>query len=200
MELTAIAAVARNGVIGARGAMPWHVPEDFRRFKRVTMGGVLVMGRATFDSVGALPGRQMIVITRSQRLLGQIDQTGDYKGVPAGDKHVVPVILCAVAGSMPAQLVGEPGDNQGYPDDSVRYVSSLAQALSLADTTGKQVFIAGGSQIYRLAWPQLTRLDITEIDAEPDGDAFFPTIADDEWREVSRDPHDGFSFVTYVRR
>ncbi|MDR0837808.1 MAG: dihydrofolate reductase [Propionibacteriaceae bacterium] len=82
----------------------------------------------------------------------------------------------------------------------MRYVSSLAKALSMAEGTGKQVFIAGGAQIYRLAWPQLTRLDITEIDAEPAGDAFFPVISADEWREVSRDPHDGFSFVTYARR
>jgi dihydrofolate reductase len=165
MELTAIAAVARNGVIGARGAMPWHVPEDFRRFKRVTMGGVLIMGRATFDAVGELPGRQTIVITRSPRLLGLVSETNS--------------------------------DGNGV---DVSYVSSLAQALLLANGTGRQVFIAGGAQIYRLAWPQLTRLDITEIDAEPAGDAFFPVISADEWREVSRDPHDGFSFVTYARR
>ena len=51
-RITLIAAVARNGVIGADGAMPWHLPEDFAFFKRTTMGHPLVMGRATFDAIG----------------------------------------------------------------------------------------------------------------------------------------------------
>ncbi len=59
-----VAAVARNGVIGADGDMPWHVPADLRRFKRLTMGHPMVMGRRTFESMGALPGRRSIVITR----------------------------------------------------------------------------------------------------------------------------------------
>ncbi len=65
MTLTLIAAVARNGVIGADGGIPWHLPEDFAHFKATTMGHTLVMGRATFDSIGrALPGRTTIVLTR----------------------------------------------------------------------------------------------------------------------------------------
>jgi len=64
-RLTAIAAVARNGVIGDGQGLPWHLPGDFARFKRATMGGALVMGRATYDSMGkALPGRTSIVLTR----------------------------------------------------------------------------------------------------------------------------------------
>lgn len=66
-RVTLIAAVARNGVIGADGDMPWRIPEDFAFFKRTTMGHPLVMGRATFDSIGRpLPGRRSIVITRSR--------------------------------------------------------------------------------------------------------------------------------------
>ncbi|MDO5503907.1 MAG: dihydrofolate reductase [Actinomycetia bacterium] len=66
-RVTLIAAVARNGVIGANGDMPWRIPEDFAFFKRTTMGHPLVMGRATFDSIGRpLPGRRSIVITRSR--------------------------------------------------------------------------------------------------------------------------------------
>lgn len=65
-RITLIAAVARNGVIGADGDMPWRIPQDFAFFKRTTMGHPLVMGRATFDSIGRpLPGRRSIVITRS---------------------------------------------------------------------------------------------------------------------------------------
>ena len=66
-RVTLIAAVARNGVIGAEGDMPWRIPEDFAFFKRTTMGHPMVMGRATFDSIGRpLPGRRSIVVTRSQ--------------------------------------------------------------------------------------------------------------------------------------
>jgi dihydrofolate reductase len=64
-RVSLIAAVGRNGVIGARNGMPWHLPEDFAYFKRTTMGHPMVMGRKTFDSIGrALPGRRSIVITR----------------------------------------------------------------------------------------------------------------------------------------
>jgi dihydrofolate reductase len=59
-----IAAVARNGVIGAGGGMPWHIPADLRRFKRLTIGHPMVMGRKTFDAMGLLPGRRSIVVTR----------------------------------------------------------------------------------------------------------------------------------------
>ncbi|MFL6062203.1 MAG: dihydrofolate reductase [Marmoricola sp.] len=63
--LTLVAAVADNGVIGADGGIPWRIPEDFAHFKALTMGGVLLMGRATFESIGrALPGRTTIVLTR----------------------------------------------------------------------------------------------------------------------------------------
>jgi dihydrofolate reductase len=60
-----VAAVAANGVIGASGGIPWRIPEDFAHFKRVTLGHTLVMGRATYESIGhALPGRTTVVLTR----------------------------------------------------------------------------------------------------------------------------------------
>ena len=62
-----IAAVARNGVIGDGLGMPWHLPDDLAHFKRTTLGGTLIMGRRTFDSIGrALPGRHTIVLTRDR--------------------------------------------------------------------------------------------------------------------------------------
>ena len=64
-EIVLILARAANGVIGRDGALPWHIPADLRRFKALTMGKPLVMGRKTFDSLpGILPGRRHIVITR----------------------------------------------------------------------------------------------------------------------------------------
>ena len=60
-----IAAVAENGVIGDAGTIPWHLPDDFAHFKRTTLGHTLVMGRATYDSIGRpLPGRTTVVLTR----------------------------------------------------------------------------------------------------------------------------------------
>jgi dihydrofolate reductase len=65
-RLTLVAAYADNRVIGDHGRIPWHLPEDFAHFKATTMGGVLVMGRATYDSIGRpLPGRTTIVLTRN---------------------------------------------------------------------------------------------------------------------------------------
>lgn len=65
-HVTLIAAVGRNGVIGDGQAMPWHLSEDLRYFKRTTMGHPMVMGRRTFDSMGALPGRRSVVVTRQR--------------------------------------------------------------------------------------------------------------------------------------
>lgn len=64
-EIFLVVAVTANGVIGAGGTMPWHLPADFRRVKTLTIGKPLVMGRKTFESLpGILPGRRHIVITR----------------------------------------------------------------------------------------------------------------------------------------
>lgn len=65
MRLSVIVAAAENGVIGRDNALPWHLPEDLRYFKRITMGKPIVMGRKTFESIGRpLPGRTNIVISR----------------------------------------------------------------------------------------------------------------------------------------
>jgi len=66
-SVTALVAMTPDGVIGRDGDMPWRLSSDLRRFKRLTMGGVLVMGRRTFDSIGRpLPGRQTVVVTRQE--------------------------------------------------------------------------------------------------------------------------------------
>jgi dihydrofolate reductase len=59
-----VAAVASNGVIGRNGQLPWHLPEDLKHFKRLTLGHPIIMGRRTWESLpGALPGRDNIVVT-----------------------------------------------------------------------------------------------------------------------------------------
>jgi dihydrofolate reductase len=64
LKVSLIAAVARNGTIGIANRLPWRLPADLRRFKALTLGHHLVMGRKTFESVGALPGRVTIVVSR----------------------------------------------------------------------------------------------------------------------------------------
>lgn len=69
MRLALIAAVADNGVVGRDNKMPWHLPEDLKYFKRITLGKPVVMGRKTWDSIGRpLPGRTNIVISRQADL------------------------------------------------------------------------------------------------------------------------------------
>ena len=63
-RLELIAAVARNGVIGRNGQLPWHLPDDLKHFKQLTMGHPILMGRRTFESIGKpLPGRRNIVVS-----------------------------------------------------------------------------------------------------------------------------------------
>jgi dihydrofolate reductase len=155
-EIIGIAAVAANGVIGAGNDIPWRIPADWKRFKTMTMGQVLIMGRKTYDSIGrSLPGRTTFVITRDRMWRG----------------------------------------------DGVRAVPSLDEAFDQALQLDPQtIFVAGGGEIYRTAWDRLTGLEITEVDQNHDGEVTFPPIDPDMWVETVREPHDGYSFVSYRRR
>src|SRR6187402_3454443 len=65
MRISIIVAVAENGIIGRGGALPWRLSNDLRRFKQLTMGHTIIMGRRTWESIGrALPGRRTVVVTR----------------------------------------------------------------------------------------------------------------------------------------
>lgn len=64
--ISIIAAVARNGVIGLNNALPWHLPDDLQRFRALTMGHHIIMGRLTYESLGRLlPGRTTVIVTRN---------------------------------------------------------------------------------------------------------------------------------------
>jgi dihydrofolate reductase len=75
--------------------------------------------------------------------------------------------------------------------------AALDRALELDD---EQVYVAGGGQIYRAAWPRLDALEVTEVHQEPAGDITFPAIDPRVWQESAREDHDGFSYVRYLRR
>src|SRR2546426_12461960 len=74
----AIAAMSLNRVIGAGNKIPWHLPEDFKWFKKMTTGQVIVMGRKTFESIGQpLPNRKTIVLTRSPAPIAGVQTISD---------------------------------------------------------------------------------------------------------------------------
>ncbi len=68
-RLSILVAMAQNRTIGINNTLPWHIPEDLKRFKALTMGHHMIMGRKTFDSIGMpLPGRTTVIVTRNQSL------------------------------------------------------------------------------------------------------------------------------------
>ena len=94
--ITIVLARAINGVIGKDGTLPWHIPGDLRRFKQLTMGSAMIMGRKTFDSLpGILPGRQHIVMTH--------DPKWQVEGVDV--VHDVDSAIAA-AGKVPISVIG----------------------------------------------------------------------------------------------
>lgn len=154
MKTIIIAAVAGNGVIGVDGRLPWRIPEDLARFKRLTMGQSILMGRETFASIGSpLVGRTNIVLTR----------------------------------------------RPDWSHDGVSVARSLEEALAIVRRLGQDAFVAGGAEVYRQALGVADRMELTEVDDEPEGDTRFPPVDWSEWREVCRVPHAGFSFVSYDR-
>ena len=87
----AIAAMSLNRVIGAGNKIPWHLPEDFKWFKKMTTGQVIVMGRKTFESIGKpLPNRTTVVLTRSPRSISGV--------ITAPSLHAIDPIAPAFAG------------------------------------------------------------------------------------------------------
>jgi dihydrofolate reductase len=85
----------------------------------------------------------------------------------------------------------------GWHAPSVEVAHSLPEALALAGPA--DVFVVGGSDVYRQALPFADQMLLTELEQSPEADAFFPTFTPDDWRETAREAHEGFAFVTYER-
>lgn len=164
LDITIVVARARNGVIGNNGALPWHLPADLKRFKAITVGKPVVMGRKTFESIGKpLPGRHNIVLTRQE----------------------------------------------GWSADGVTVVPNLAEAVAAAGLDPRirgHIMIIGGAEIYALALPIATRVELTEVDALPEGDTFLADFDPARWEEIARVTHEadgdrpGYAFITLERR
>ena len=94
--ITIVIARAQNGVIGRNGKLPWHIPADLKRFKALTMGSAMIMGRRTFESLpGVLPGRRHIVLTRDR----------DWSAPGAEIAHSIEEAL-ALADGEPLSVIG----------------------------------------------------------------------------------------------
>lgn len=139
-----VVAVARNGVIGREGGLPWHISSDLKRFKEITMGKPVIMGRKTWDSLPRkpLPGRRNIVITRQE----------------------------------------------GFSAEGAEVAATPEEALRLAGDV-PEIAVIGGGEVYRLFWPMVDRLYLTEVDLDVAGDTHFPALDPKEWREVGREVH-----------
>nr|AIA16084.1 Dihydrofolate reductase [uncultured bacterium] len=162
MTIVLIAGVAQNNVIGQQGALPWYISEDLKRFKELTTGHPVVMGRKTYESIvqrlgKPLPHRKNIVVTSNT----------SYQAHPE-------VLLC----------------------------SSVQEALMKAQQSSEKVFVIGGQQIYEQTLPLAHELEITHVHKAFEGDAYFPEIKKEEWKEVKREERTGdmhYSFVSYQR-
>ncbi|MEI9888524.1 MAG: dihydrofolate reductase [Rhizomicrobium sp.] len=156
-----VLAVADNGVIGAGGGIPWRIPEDLKRFKALTLGKPMIMGRKTYESFPKrpLPGRTNIIVTRDAA----------YRAPGAMVAHAL--------------------------DDAL----AKARAENPVD-----ISIAGGAEIYAQALPLATRIELTEVHIQAQGETRMPPFDASVWRETARAEHataDGlrYSYVTLVR-
>ena len=150
--LALVVAMTPDRVIGKDGGMPWHIPEDLKHFRRVTMGHAIIMGRKTHESIGRpLPRRRNIVITRNR--------DAAFEG-------------CEVA-------------------------HSLGDAIAMARDGGDdEPRIVGGGAIYELALPLATKLYLSEVELDVEGDTHFPKYEPSRWTETDRRVGDGVVYRT----
>lgn len=175
--LSIIVGKTENNVIGKENGLPWRLSNDLKRFKKLTMGSPIIMGRKTYDSIGKpLPGRLNIVVTRN------FDWA--VEGVMRVGSLEAAVELAT------AHLESAEPD----PDDP---------DAPLPD----EFFVIGGAQIYAQALALADRLYVTHILAEIEGDAHFPEIDPAIWEEIEsedvpageKDSHPT-RFAVYERR
>lgn len=141
MDITIIAAVAQNRVIGKDNDLIWYIPDDLKHFKKLTAGHHIIMGRKTYESMmRPLPKRVNIVISRDP----------DYRAEG-----------CLMA-------------------------TSLEEAIKMVDPSENEAFIIGGGSIYGLALNMATKMELTEVKTEVDGDTFFPDFDKSKWELISR--------------
>jgi dihydrofolate reductase len=181
-----LAAVGHGNVIGVRNTLPWHLPEDLKRFKALTTGHAVAMGRKTFDSIVArlgkpLPNRRNVVLTRDAawRAPGSSGSSSSSSAPGAPDAPGSPT-------PPPVEVLHSPTDLLGLDADPI--------------------FVIGGAEVYAMTIDHAHELDITEVDLAVEGDAFFPAIDPAVWAkesgpwQMSELQSLRYRFVTYRRR
>ena len=185
----AIAAMSLNRVIGAGNKIPWHLPEDFKWFKKMTSGNVVIMGRKTFESLGKpLPNRINIVLSRHPgRLQRDFPEVFGEAWVGRGKMHIP---------DQPHQFeLPKVGKAAAVDLRIIKDFLKLDPASSPLE-----FFIAGGAQIYEQALPLCSDLYLTLVKQEVEGDAFFPPFEDKfELAETLRDESD-FKILHYQHK
>ncbi len=191
MIVSLIVAAAENDVIGRDGALPWRLPKDARRFRELTTGHVVVMGRVTYDSIVAalgrpLPDRASIVITRATQ----------PPGSPATTRSPGP------AG--PGAGGAGPAEGQVLWADSLKSALDLAARIATAagDT---EIFVVGGVSIYRDVLPLADRIYLTRVHHVVEGDRSMPSgwlagfdlVRSEE--VIDEKSHLAYSFLDYER-
>ncbi|HLX94951.1 MAG TPA: dihydrofolate reductase [Verrucomicrobiae bacterium] len=160
----AIAAMSQNRVIGADGKIPWHLPEDFKWFKKMTMGNIVVMGRKTFESLGRpLPSRKNMILTRHpQRLIKSHPEIfGQYHEWRGGRylKRAYQFHFTKLEKNQQTEIL----------------IFNSLDRLNPSEFPN-DIFICGGAQIYEQALPRCSDLYLTLVKREVQGDTFFPTF------------------------
>ena len=188
--ISIIAAVAKNRAIGYKNKLIYWLPNDLKRFKALTTGHTIIMGRNTFLSLpkGALPNRRNIVLSSTM-----------WKEETEKRKENSPASESAPEGNLlPPSSFHFPQNIEVYP--------SLEAALAHC-VPDEDIYIIGGASVYRQALPLADRLCLTEIDDTPaEADTFFPPY-EEEWQESLREDHPidekhayRYAFVDYIRK
>ncbi|MEO0544069.1 MAG: dihydrofolate reductase [Pseudomonadota bacterium] len=177
--ISLIVAVSENGIIGRDGDMPWRLSSDLKRFKALTLGHPVIMGRKTFESIGKpLPGRLNIVISR------------DMDWAAEGVMRVSSLGAAIDLATANLESIHAHADEDADPDELPR-----------------EIFIIGGGQIYAQAMDYADALYVTEVLAEIEGDTRFPDIDEElfeptHWEDVPQGEKDNHPtrFVIWERR
>ena len=182
MKLYHIVAMAENRVIGKDGKLPWHFSEDLKRFKRLTMGSTIIMGRKTFESIGSkpLPGRENFVVSRSKPIRAlNTTVTARSEAFPhpslraEGEAISGPEIASPSARNDDATGVSS-GTLKNQGEEHVHFFESIEEAIKAVRTD--KVFIIGGAEIFRQTIDLVDGIYLTLVKAHYDGDAFYPEI------------------------
>ena len=159
MKISLIVAMAEGGVIGRAGTLPWHLPADLARFKRLTMDHHLIVGRRTWDSIGrSLPGRRMLVVSRRARDLALPD---GVRGVTSLDAALA---IAAAAGEDEAFVAG----GAALYREALPHADRLYVTWVRAEVTGDTFF----PPVDPADWREVAREEVAADDRNPYATSF----------------------------